>query len=92
MQVNKLKRKENIIELTASPSDVEAADLQAPPAANLAWSGICFSVLDTHVMENKTVLSDCVGTACAGETVALMGPSGAGTLFFGALKIAFQIY
>lgn len=74
----------NVINLTATPTtalDVEPCGMRTPYPANLSWSGISFQVLDTATMEPKTVLTGCVGRAFAGETVALMGPSGAGRPF-----------
>jgi ABC-type multidrug transport system fused ATPase/permease subunit len=49
-----------------------------PYAAELSWKDVGCAVLDTKTMTQKTVLSGCTGTALPGETVALMGPSGAG--------------
>jgi len=49
-----------------------------PYAAELSWKEVGCTVLDTKTMNPKTVLTGCTGTAAPGETVALMGPSGAG--------------
>ena len=74
-----LKSNSTVIQLTASPLFDKASPLPTPPPANLQWSGIAYQVLDTMSMSLKTVLTGCVGSASAGETVALMGPSGAGS-------------
>lgn len=52
--------------------------MSRPYAAELSWKDISCKVLDTKSMKAKSVLNGCTGTASPGETVALMGPSGAG--------------
>ena len=51
-----------------------------PYEAELSWKDISCKVLDTKSMQPKSVLNGCTGCASPGETVALMGPSGAGRL------------
>ena len=64
--------------LSASAIEVDASLLEAPLPVDLHWSGISYQVVEEASGAPKAVLRDCAGRACAGETVALMGPSGAG--------------
>lgn len=68
------------MDATSSPA-AHIMGLGRPYAAELTWKDISCKVLDTKTMMPKAVLNGCTGTASPGETVALLGPSGAGKLF-----------
>lgn len=65
------------VEATTAPV-ANISGMGRPYAAELSWKDISCKVLDTKTMKAKSVLNGCTGTASPGETVALMGPSGAG--------------
>ena len=54
--------------------------LAVPCPADLSWHDVVCLVKDAQTMQQKQVLHPCSGIAVPGETVALMGPSGAGKL------------
>ena len=55
--------------------------LGTPYSAELSWKDIGCNVVDNKTMGPKRVLSGCTGTALPGQTIGLLGPSGAGTPF-----------
>ena len=63
---------------STSSVELEVCLLESPPPASLQWSGLIYQVRDEATGEPKVVLKGCGGKANCGETVALMGPSGAG--------------
>lgn len=66
------------ISVTASAAHAAAALLPAPFSAELSWKDVGCTVLDNKSLTQRTVLTGCTGTARPGQTVGLMGPSGAG--------------
>lgn len=63
---------------STSSVELDVCLLESPPPASLQWSGLIYQVRDEATGEPKVVLKGCGGKANCGETVALMGPSGAG--------------
>lgn len=72
-----VKDKSIYVDATSGPS-ANIGGMGRPYAAELSWKDISCKVLDTKTMTPKSVLNGCTGCASPGETVALMGPSGAG--------------
>ena len=63
--------------LDVEDGSAEASAVMGKPyPAELRWEGISCTAFHGSV---KYLLSDCTGIASPGETVAFMGPSGAGT-------------
>lgn len=58
----------------ASPAYME----EMPEPAELTWTDLTYCVKAGNPPRPKTVLQKCSGTLKPGESVALMGPSGAG--------------